>query len=191
MENHRSSSSSLLLKRRAASRPDIKGAKTANTNATPSGNNSTRTQKTSNSKRHGPRKYFYNVTSFQLIVPCRLGHRGPGGTTSLLTLLEMPRPNIHHLLHILNHHTEVCPVLLFSSRYDVENRRQPHSALSLLSSAVLSSHLLCRVLHSQVVWSCLAVLMCWNLAVLLWFHITEHRCEARFRWRHPSDAGMQ
>ena len=151
MENHRSSSSSLLLKRRAASRPDIKGAKTANTNATPSGNNSTRTQKTSNSKRHGPRKYFYNVTSFQLIVPCRLGHRGPGGTTSLLTLLEMPRPNIHHLLHILNHHTEVCPVLLFSSRYDVENRRQPHSALSLLSSAVLSSHLLCRVLHSQVV----------------------------------------
>jgi hypothetical protein len=116
MESRPSSSqykSSLLLKRRAAARPEMKGAKGANTTpitttTTPSSSNSSSSNgtKQTSRKRHGPRKYCYNVSSFKLIVPCRLGHKAPG-STSLLVLLEMPRPNIHQLLYILNNHPEV------------------------------------------------------------------------------------
>jgi hypothetical protein len=112
MENRPlSSQSSLLLKRRVASRPDIKAAKGASscsvqpsTTTTGSSNNG---KHKSSKALHGPKKYFYNVKSFQLIVPCRLGHRAPSTATSLLRLLEAPRPNIHHLLHLMNHHPEV------------------------------------------------------------------------------------
>ena len=93
MENRPlSSQSSLLLKRRVASRPDIKAAKGASscsvqpsTTTTGSSNNG---KHKSSKALHGPKKYFYNVKSFQLIVPCRLGHRAPSTATSLLRLLE-------------------------------------------------------------------------------------------------------
>lgn len=114
-----STQSAILSKRRVAARPDIKAAKCSTAPGIETTTSSSREltshsspskslKRTISSSSNRPRKkFFYNVMSFELVVPCRLGHRSPP-LISLLDLLALPRPNIHHLLSVLNHHPEVC-----------------------------------------------------------------------------------